>query len=369
MDEMLLLGKLNIWVLSAVIGVLCIFVFISRLTHFIFNKYIKKFGKKSLLNFIYINIKWMIPLFYTLIYLAAIVHVLRIGMGIDLDATAKKSIFSHYAPLVAPIFESLILVWFTVFVVRIINGIKSYVLYLSQSGKNTVVDVDSVNLISRSIQVVIILFVGIGILGVFGQDISSLLAVGGVGTIVIGFAAQNTLANLFGGLYIMTDRPFVEGQWIRSPDRNFEGVVEFIGWRITKIRTFTKTVLYVPNTVFSTVMIENVSRMSHRRIQEVLTIRYDDAARMKLLVKAIREYIDNCKDVDQNMYKSVNFNAMADCSLNIRITCFVFECASIKYNIIKEKVLFDMIDIVHGLGCDFAYPTQTIFLPENDKSD
>ena len=98
-----------------------------------------------------------------------------------------------------------------------------------------------------------------------GIEITALLAFGGVGGIAVGFAAQDLLSNFFGGLMIYLDRPFAIGDWIRSPDREIEGTVESIGWRLTLVRTFDKRPLYVPNSVFAKLALENPSRMTNRR--------------------------------------------------------------------------------------------------------
>ena len=82
-----------------------------------------------------------------------------------------------------------------------------------------------------------------------------------MGGIAVGFAARDLLANFLGGLSIFMDRPFAVGDWIRSPDREIEGTVEDVGWRVTRIRTFDQRPLYVPNSVFSTVALENPSRL------------------------------------------------------------------------------------------------------------
>ena len=99
-----------------------------------------------------------------------------------------------------------------------------------------------------------------------GYSISGVLAFGGIGGIAVGFAAKDLLANFFGGLMIYLDRPFSVGDWIRSPDKNIEGTVEEIGWRLTRIRTFDKRPLYVPNSTFTQISVENPSRMLNRRI-------------------------------------------------------------------------------------------------------
>jgi MscS family membrane protein len=96
----------------------------------------------------------------------------------------------------------------------------------------------------------------------------------------MGFAAKDMLSNIFGGLMLQMDRPFSTGDWIRSSQ--FEGTVEKIGWRMTRIRTFSKNPIYIPNSIFASIPIETPSRMTNRRINEVIGIRYDDIAKIPL---------------------------------------------------------------------------------------
>ncbi len=90
---------------------------------------------------------------------------------------------------------------------------------------------------------------------------------------------------------IYFDRPFKVGDWIRSPDRQIEGTVERIGWRMTSIRTFDKRPLYVPNSVFSNIVVENPSRMLNRRIFETIGLRYDDADKVPVIIDEVREML------------------------------------------------------------------------------
>ena len=90
------------------------------------------------------------------------------------------------------------------------------------------------------------------IIQTLGYSVSGLLAFGGVGGLAVGFAAKDLLANFFfGGLMIHLDRPFTIGDWISSTDREIEGVVENIGWRLTIIRAFDKRPIYIPNSLFT----------------------------------------------------------------------------------------------------------------------
>ena len=115
---------------------------------------------------------------------------------------------------------------------------------------------------AKLLRLSVIITAGLVVLQTLGFSISGVLAFGGVGGIAVGFAARDLLANFFGGLMIYLDRPFSVGDWVRSPDRNIEGTVERIGWRLTVIRTFDKRPLYVPNSVFANIAVENPSRMA-----------------------------------------------------------------------------------------------------------
>ena len=123
--------------------------------------------------------------------------------------------------------------------------------------------VDALCKLSRLLTLVLALLTGAQTLGF---QVTGLLALGGVGGIAVGFAAKDLLANFFGGLTIYLDRPFSVDEWIRSPDKELEGTVEYISWRPTRIRGFNRNPIYVPNSVFTTIVLENPSRMTHRRI-------------------------------------------------------------------------------------------------------
>ncbi|MEO8545813.1 MAG: mechanosensitive ion channel domain-containing protein, partial [Burkholderiaceae bacterium] len=122
--------------------------------------------------------------------------------------------------------------------------------------------IDALSKLARLVTVIVAILMSAQTLGF---KITGLLALGGVGGIAVGFAAKDLLANFFGGLTIYLDRPFAVGDWIRSPDKSLEGTVEYISWRHTRIRAFNKNPIYVPNAVFTSIVVENPSRMSHRR--------------------------------------------------------------------------------------------------------
>src|SRR5690606_20038668 len=144
--------------------------------------------------------------------------------------------------------------------------------------------VDAIGKLLRATTVVTAVLVVMQNLGI---SITGILAFGGVGGIAVGFAAQGILANFFGGLTVYLDKPFKVGDWIRSPDRQIEGTVEHIGWRSTRIRSVEQRPLYVPNSVFSSIVVENPSRMFARRMFENIVIRHEDFAQMEAIIADI----------------------------------------------------------------------------------
>lgn len=200
-----------------------------------------------------------------------------------------------------------------------------------------------------------------------GYSIEGVLAFGGVGGIAIGFAAKDLLANFFGGLMIYLDRPFVVGDWVRSPDRNIEGTVEQIGWRLTMIRTFDKRPLYVPNSIFANIAIENPSRMKNRRINETIGLRYDDAAKVELIINDVRSMLENHADIDATQTLIVNFDAFGPSSLDFFIYTFTKTTNWIEFHHIKQSVLVKILQIVEQHGAEVAFPTSTILLSQQTE--
>ena len=204
------------------------------------------------------------------------------------------------------------------------------------------------------------------ILQTLGLSISGVLAFGGVGGIAIGFAAKDLLSNFFGGLFVYLDRPFAVGDWVRSPDREIEGTVENIGWRVTRIRTFDKRPLYIPNSIFSQIAVENPSRMSNRRIKETIGIRYDDASKIEIIISQVKEMLKGHPDIDTAKTLIVNFNCFAPSSLDFFIYTFTKTTDWIKFHEVKQKILLQIIKIIEENDAEIAFPTSTLHLSSQE---
>ena len=224
--------------------------------------------------------------------------------------------------------------------------------------KNIDVDEATYEAITKIIRLSIIVTSGLIILQTFGFSISGVLAFGGIGGVAVGFAAKDMLANFFGGLMIYLDRPFRKGDWIRSPDRELEGTVENIGWRQTSIRNFRKNVIYIPNSVFMNIIVENPSRMTHRRIREVIGLRYKDFPKMLSIVEDVKTMISNHSDIDHNQTTIVNFDSYNDSSIDFFIITYADTTEWARYHEIKQDVLMKIGEIIEKNNAEIAFPTR-----------
>ncbi|CAG9296272.1 MscS family membrane protein [Celerinatantimonas diazotrophica] len=233
-------------------------------------------------------------------------------------------------------------------------------------------DATTVQAVAKLLKASIIIIVLLTVFQSLGVSISGLLAFGGVGGLVIGMAAKDLLANFFGAFVVYLDKPFRVGDWIRSPDRPIEGTVERIGFRVTKIRTFDLRPLYVPNSVFTQISVENPSRMLNRRIYETVGVRYQDATQVRTIVEQVKQMLENHESIDANKTLMVNFNGFGASSLDFFIYTFTKTVDWKKYHQIKQDVLLKTLDIIHQNGADCAFPTQTLHiesLPQDEPQD
>lgn len=223
-------------------------------------------------------------------------------------------------------------------------------------------DVTTGKAIGKLLRASVFITAALVILQSYGVSVSGVLAFGGIGGIAIGFAAQDLLSNFFGALTIYMDKPFSVGDWIRSPDREIEGTVEDIGWRQTVIRTFDKRPLYVPNSVFTKIAVENPSRMSNRRIYETIGVRYEDVSKVEGIVAEVRSMLENHEAIDTRQTLIVNLNKFGASSLDFFVYTFTKTTNWIKYHEIKQDVLLKIEAIVAAAEAEIAFPTQTLHI-------
>ena len=288
--------------------------------------------------------------------LALIVWVIGLSIAAEIIQTVTENELFQYIALIRRIAIILLLM---MFLIELIKNIEKNIL---DKTKKAEIEADEVTIrvLARLLRLSILITTGLVVLQTLGISVTGVVAFGGIGGIAIGFAAQDLLANFFGGLIIYLDRPFTVGDWIRSPDREIEGTVEDIGWRLTIIRTFDKRPLYIPNSIFTKIAVENPSRMSNRRIYETIGLRYSDASTVREIITAVKTMLTNHEEIETDATLIVNFNTMASSSLDFFIYTFTKTTDWVYYHEVKQDVLLKIIDIVHEHGADVAYPTTTL---------
>ncbi len=198
----------------------------------------------------------------------------------------------------------------------------------------------------------------------WGYNIGAIITGLGIGGLAVALAAKDTLANMFGGLTIIMDRPFKIGDWVKISD--IEGIVEDIGFRSTRIRTFEKSLISMPNSVIANTAIENFSRRVERRITYKIGVTYSTPMKkLKEAVEKIRTMLKEHPNISKNNIMLVYFTEFADSSLNIFIYCFTNTSVWSEYLKIREDVNFRIMGIMEDLGIDFAFPSMSVYIEKN----
>jgi MscS family membrane protein len=217
-----------------------------------------------------------------------------------------------------------------------------------------------VPLVTRSLKVTISIIGFISIAEILNLPLSSILAGFGIGGIAIAMAARETIANIFGSLTVLVDRPFNIGDWVQIGD--VEGTVEDLGFRSTKVRTFYNSLISVPNSVLLTASIDNLGAREYRRISIKLGILYNTPAdKVEAFCNGLRELIRNHPDTRKD-YFHVYFNDFSESSLNIMVYFFLkvpdwgVELSD------RHDLFISFLKLAEAQGISFAFPTRTIHI-------
>lgn len=291
--------------------------------------------------------------------LRALIWVIGLSIAAEIGAPSADAVLIEYLPEARIIGTVAVLAWF---LMRLINTVEANILKRAIR-RGEPIDETTADAVVKLLKATILITTALVTLQSLGISISGVLAFGGIGGLAVAFAAKDVLANFLGGMTIYLNRPFSVGDWIRSPDQDIEGVVESIGWRATTVRRFDKRALYVPNAVFTTVSLENPSRMTNRRISETIGLRYDDAAVVVPIVEDIRKMVEEDEEIDHDQIVLVYFNSFGPSSLDLMIYCFTKATQWGEYLAVKQKVLMRCGEIIDEHGAEIAFPTTTVHVP------
>ncbi len=242
--------------------------------------------------------------------------------------------------------------------------LASFVWHIMKKSGNTMNDM-VFTFIGSSIKVAALIFGIITVVQVWITNIGGILTGLGLGGLAFALAAQETAANLFGSITIMVDKPFSIGDWISTPD--VEGTVEEIGFRSTRIRTFTQAVITVPNSALSKAAVTNWSRMGKRRINFRLGVAYHTTnAQLTECVGRLRTILESHPGIDQEVI-NVYFERFGDNSLDILFYFFTKTTVWKEYLAVQEEINFKIMEVFADLKVELASPSRIIYLEKMDQ--
>lgn len=216
---------------------------------------------------------------------------------------------------------------------------------------------------TKTLKVLILLLGTLITLQNFGVNVMSLLAGLGLGGLALALAAQDTAANLFGSITILLDNPFKVGDHIRVSDT--EGIVEEVGFRSTRIRTPTNTLVTIPNSVVAKEKIENLGERPARRVRQTLGLHYNTPPeKMIQFCDEIRYALASEPQImkDNIVVHFVNYNSS---TLDILVSFHILgNDPVLEYNL-SQKLFIEFWKIAKKLNVEYAYPTQTVYLAKD----
>lgn len=199
-------------------------------------------------------------------------------------------------------------------------------------------------------------------LDILGFNIATLVTIGGISGLSIGIASKDVISNFFGGLMLYLTRPFHVGDYITA-EKNIEGAVEQISWYYTIIKGNDRQPNYIPNSLFSTMVVVNRTRRSHWTIEEQIGIRYQDFKVLEDIINEIKNFFYTHPSFDKELPIRVYFHHFAESSLIISILASTTDTDSDKVAEIKHNTLMHIAKIIEAHGASLAYPTSVIDIP------
>ena len=248
----------------------------------------------------------------------------------------------------------------------LVDIVDHYLLKMANKTESKVDDVLA-PLVGKSIRITVFVLALLNVAQqVSGKSITTILAGLGVGALAIALAGQDTIKNFFGSLVILLDKPFEIGE--RIVVDNYDGPVESIGFRSTRIRTLTGHQIIVPNSEMVNKTVQNIGRRPYIRRLANITITYDTPPeKVERALDIIKEILKNHEGINPEFPPRVFFNGFNDSSLNILMLYWYFPPEYWKYLQFSEHVNMQILEQFNAEGIDFAFPSQTVYLANDDK--
>ena len=217
-----------------------------------------------------------------------------------------------------------------------------------------------VPLVRRTLKLFVLVVGIVFVASHMSKDLWGVFAGLSLGSVAVGFAAKDSIENLFGTFTVLMDKPFQIGDWIIAGE--LEGTVEEVGFRSTRIRTFYNSLITVPNSRFIAAAVDNMGERRYRRVKTTLSLTYDTPPeKIEAFCEGVRELI-RTHPYTRKDYYHVYLNGFGASSLDVLLYTFL-ETPDWSTELREKHRLFaDILRLAEGLGVEFAFPTQTVHL-------
>ncbi|HJV78387.1 MAG TPA: mechanosensitive ion channel family protein [Paludibacter sp.] len=278
-------------------------------------------------------------------------------------AARRLELGTHIESLILKAYKVLTVINITWFVARLVNALLEEYLAPKAADKNTLKYLDNhlMSILRRAILAVIWSLGIVMALNNVGVDVGTLIAGLSIGGLAFALAAQDTIKNIYGGFTIFTDRPFRIGDRIKVD--GFDGFVENIGIRSTRIRTLEKRMVTIPNFKLVEASVENISEEPMRRVMMKLSLTYNTTPeKMNEAMTILRDMPNRVSDVYEKDVV-VAFTDFTDFALAITFVYFIRKDADVMET--PSKVNTEILRAFNAAGLQFAYPTQTVYIEKD----
>ncbi len=288
--------------------------------------------------------------------LLVLIAVMGILYALESLCIASKGISADQFHLMRNLAFTGLLAWF---LWRFVSFYKEATL---KSSRNKTIDKTLVHGLSQIAKLAIIIITALTLFQIFGFSIAGVLAFGGMGGIIIGFAAKDLLSNLFGSCMLFLDRPFVIGDRISLPALKVEGTVEKIGWRVCRIRAPDCRPVYIPNALFSNLVVENPSRMKYRRFHCRISLRYQDLMKVPAILEDMHSILKNHTAIDKDRPITVNLSELGNTSLNLVVVAYTNIIDSADFLKLQQTLFLELLACIQHHGAEWSFPSHNVYL-------
>ncbi|NRA74034.1 MAG: mechanosensitive ion channel family protein [Rickettsiales bacterium] len=229
-----------------------------------------------------------------------------------------------------------------------ISYIVTYEKTLKKNKQQTIAGFNkkAIGILVKIVKFLVFFITAMFIMDILGIDIRGILTFTGIGGAAIGFASKDFIANFFGSVIVFLDKPFSIGDWVKLSNGK-EGKVEHIGWRTTKIRTHQTSCIYISNSFFSNMVVENYSRITHRNINKTIELKSVDVKKITNILEKIRESLVKHSSIDSNKEIDCFISEFKESSVKCKINAFTTATKKFEFLQLEQQIMFELAKIIN----------------------